>query len=275
MIGTPSRAVAVPVTILLAVVYSIPLLWMVLTAFKTDLQSRSEPNSVFFVPTLETLASILGVGSGAILTSAQIAIVVTVLVLIIAVPAAYAISTRLNARWANISAVVLGVLLVLQMVPQPMAVIPLYGILAEYGLVNSLLGVILADVALLIPFAILLLRPFVLAIPQSLYEASAIDGASRLRTFRSLVLPLMINGIATVAAMVFILAWGEFIYATTLITRQDSLPVSGLLAQQTSLYSVSWNRLMGLALLTSLPLLVVFLIAKRRLVQGLSAGAIK
>jgi multiple sugar transport system permease protein len=275
LIGTPSRAIAVPVTILLALVYSIPLLWMVLTSFKSDLQSRSEPNSIFFVPTLDTLASILGVGSGAILTSLQIAVAVTALVLLIAVPAAYAISTRLNARWANISAVVLGVLLVLQMVPQPMAVIPLYGILAEYRLVNSLSGVILADVALLTPFAILLLRPFVLAIPPSLYEASAIDGASRFRTFRSLVLPLMVNGIATVAAMVFILAWGEFIYATTLITNQGALPVSGLLAQQTSLYSVSWNRMMGLALLTSLPLLVVFLIAKRRLVQGLSAGAIK
>lgn len=156
-----------------------------------------------------------------------------------------------------------------------MAVIPLYGILAEYKLVNSLLGVILADVALLVPFAVLLLRPFVIAIPLSLLEAAALDGASRWKAFRSIILPLMTNGIATVAAIVFILAWGEFIYATTLITNQANLPVSGLLAQQTSLYSVSWNRMMGLALLTSLPLLVVFLVAKRRLVEGLSVGAIK
>ena len=71
----------------------------------------------------------------------------------------------------------------------------------------------------------------------------------------------------------FILTWGEFIYATTFLT--EGLPVSGLLAQQVSLYSVSWNRMMALAVLTSLPLLVVFLIAQKRLVQGLSVGAVK
>lgn len=275
MIGTPRRAIALPITVLLIVIYAVPLLWMVLTAFKSDMQSRSEPNAVFFQPTLDTLASIIGVGWSSILTSVQIATSVTLLVLLIAVPAAYAVSTRVIGVWAAVSAGVLGTLLVLQMVPQPMAVIPLYGILAEYRLVNSIVGVVLADVALLTPFAVLLLRPFALAIPTSLYEASALDGASRFRTFRSVVIPLMGNGIATVAAMVFILAWGEFIYATTLVTNQASLPVSGLLAQQTSLYSVSWNRMMGLALITSLPLLLVFLVAKRRLVEGLSAGAIK
>lgn len=275
MIGAPRRGIAVPITILLIISYVVPLLWMVLTAFKSDMQSRSEPNSVLFVPTLDTLAGIIEVGWGAVLTSAQIATCVTILVLLLAVPAAYAVTTRIAGVWATVSAGVIGVLLVLQMVPQPMAVIPLYGVLAEYGLVNSILGVILADVALLTPFAVLLLRPFAIAIPPSLFEASALDGASRFRTFRSVVLPLMGNGIATVAAMVFILAWGEFIYATTLVTNQASLPVSGLLAQQTSLYSVSWNRMMGLALITSLPLLIVFLVAKRRLVEGLSAGAIK
>lgn len=275
MIGSPRRAIALPLTIGLVLAYLGPLLWMVLTAFKSDMQSRSQPNSVFFVPTLETLGAVIGVGSSAILTSFQIATFVTILVLLLAVPAAYAVSTRVIGTWATVAAAVIGVLLVLQMVPQPMAVIPLYGILAEYGLVNSIVGVIAADVALFTPFAVLLLRPFAIAIPASLYEASALDGASRLRTFRSLTLPLMGNGIATVAAMVFILAWGEFIYATTLITNQAALPVSGLLAQQTSLYSVSWNRLMALALITSLPLLIVFLVAKRRLVEGLSAGAIK
>ena len=73
----------------------------------------------------------------------------------------------------------------------------------------------------------------------------------------------------------FIIAWGEFIFATTLINNQAGLPVSGLLAQQSNLYSVSWNRLMALALLTSVPLVIVFLFAKRRLMEGLSVGAVK
>ncbi len=88
------------------------------------------------------------------------------LVLVVAVPAAYALARRVSSRWATTSAVLLGFFLVLQMVPQPMAVIPLYGILADWRLVGSLTGLVLADVALLVPFGLLLLRPFVLAIPR-------------------------------------------------------------------------------------------------------------
>lgn len=259
----------------LGLAYVLPLLWIVLTALKSDDEVRGAPNSLIFTPSLDTLADVLDLASSSVWTSAKVAVATTVLVLAVAVPAAYALGRKISGRWSRISALLLGLFLVLQMVPQPMAVIPLYGILAGWGLVNSMWGLILADVALLAPFAILLMRPFVLAIPKDVYEAAQIDGASSVRTFRSIVLPLLPNGIATVGAIVFIIAWGEFIYATTLITNPGELPVSGLLAAQTSLYSVSWNRLMALALLTSLPLLLVFLLAKRRLVEGLSVGAVK
>lgn len=255
--------------------YVIPLGWLVLTALKSDQDVLSAPNAIIFQPTLQTFADIFGAASRSILTSVQIAVSVTILVLIIAVPAAYALGRKVSHRWSQITAIVLAAFLILQMVPQPMAVIPLFGILGSWRLVNTLPGLILVDTAMLVPFAVLLLRPFVLAIPIELYDAAEIDGASPARTLRSIVLPLLRNGLATVASIVFIVAWGEFIFATTLITQQSGLPVSGLLAQQTNLYSVSWNRLMGLALLTSLPLVVVFLLAKRRLTEGLSVGAVK
>ena len=262
-------------TIVLGLVYLLPLLWIVLTAFKSDQDVLSEPNAVLFKPTTEAFSSVLDIASSSVVTSFKIAAATTLLVLVVAVPAAYALARKVSARWSAVSAVLLGLFLVLQMVPQPMAVIPLYGILAKWHLVGSMSGLVLADVALLAPFSLLLLRPFVLAIPREVYEAAQIDGASGLRTFFTIVVPLLVNGIATVGSIVFIITWGEFIYATTLMTDPDQLPVSGLLAQQTSLYSVSWNRLMGLALLTSLPLLAVFLVAKRRLVEGLSVGAVK
>lgn len=262
-------------TIGLGLAYLLPLLWIVLTALKSDDEVRGAPNSLVFVPSFDTLADVVDLASSSVWTSAKVAVATTVLVLAVAVPAAYALGRRISGRWTRVSALLLGVFLVLQMVPQPMAVIPLYGILADWGLVNSMWGLVLADVALLAPFAILLMRPFVISIPKEVYEAAEIDGASSVRTFRSIVLPLLPNGIATVGAIVFIIAWGEFIYATTLITNPGELPVSGLLAAQTSLYSVSWNRLMALALMTSLPLLLVFLVAKRRLVEGLSVGAVK
>lgn len=259
----------------LGLLYLLPLAWMVLTSFKSDALVRSSPNELIFTPTLDTFADILGAGSASILTSLQIATATMILVLVIAVPAAYAVGRRISRRWAIVASIILATFLILQMVPQPMAVIPLFGILAGWGLVGTLPGLILVDTAMLVPFAVLLLRPFVLAVPRELYDAAEIDGASGPRVFRSVVVPLLRNGIATVAAIVFIIAWGEFIFATTLINNQAGLPVSGLLAQQSNLYSVSWNRLMALALLTSLPLVVVFLFAKRRLMDGLSVGAVK
>ncbi|MGC0273157.1 carbohydrate ABC transporter permease [Pseudactinotalea sp. Z1739] len=261
-------------TLVLAVIYTVPLLWIVLTTFKSNSQVLRAPNSIIFTPTFDTLETIFSAATDSIGISLAVSSIVTVSVVAIAVPAAYAIARRVSATWVTVGAIALGIFLVLQMVPQPMAVIPIYGILANWGLVNSIAGLVLADTALFLPFAILLLRPFVLAIPTELYEAAQIDGASQRRTFRSIVVPLLPNGIATVASLLFIMTWGEFIYATTLLDP-SSMPVSGLLAQQVSMYGVNWNQMMGLALLTSLPLLLVFLIAKRYLVEGLSVGAVK
>lgn len=263
------------VAVVLGAAYLVPLTWVVLTALKSDEQMRGGANSLVFTPTLEVFAEVLDLGGRATITSGIIATSTTVAVLLIGVPAAYALARVPSPLWGRVVAIVLGALLVLQMVPQSMAVIPLFGILARWGQIGTVTGVVLADVALLVPFAILLLRPFVRSIPPELYEAAELDGASGRQVFGRIVLPLVGNGIATVGAIVFILAWGEFIYATTFLTDPSRLPVSGLLAQQTSLYSVSWNRMMALAVLTSLPLIAVFVAAQRLLVQGLSVGAVK
>lgn len=193
--------------------------------------------------------------------------------LVIAIPGSYAFARHLSTAWARLGALVLGVLLVLQMVPEPMTVIPLYGVLAQWHLLN-LWGLVLCYATFLARFAILLLRPFVLVIPQALYEAAARDGASRWQGFRRIVVPMLGNGMITVGAVVFIAAWGEFIYAINFLASGAALPVSGLLAQQISTYEVNWNQMMALVLLTSLPLVVFFLLVQKRLVRGLSLGAI-
>ncbi|MDR5699739.1 carbohydrate ABC transporter permease [Agromyces aerolatus] len=263
------------VAIALGLVYLVPLLWVVLTSLKTQQQVLKDPNGVIFAPTLDTYADVVGDGIGAILTSLQIAVVVTAVVLLLAVPAAFALARRISRRWSIVIAVVLAALLVLQMVPQPMTVIPLYSVLASWGLLGSLGGLILADIALLLPFAIMLLRPFVLAIPTSVYEAAELDGAGRWQTFRRIAVPMLGNGIVTVLAIVFISVWGEFVYAINFLPQGVVLPVSGLLAQQSSVYSTEWNSLMALAVITSLPLLLVFLISQKRLISGLALGAVK
>jgi len=270
-----TRRLFTGLTVVIGLAYLIPLIWIVLTSLKTNTQVLTDPNALFFQPTLDTYVDVIGDGLGAIITSLQIATLTTLVVLVVGVPAAFALARRISTGWARVIAVVLAILLVLQMVPQPMTVIPLYSVLASWGILGTLPGLILADIALMLPFAIMLLRPFVLAIPPELYEAAQIDGASAFQSFRSITVPMLSNGIVTVLSVVFISTWGEFVYAINFLPEGTVLPVSGLLAQQNSIYSSSWNTLMALAVLTSLPLLVVFAFTQRRLINGLSLGAVK
>lgn len=275
MIGPSTRRLFAVLKVVIGLVYLLPLLWIVLTSLKNGTQVLQAPNALRFTPTLATYRNVIGQGVGAILTSLQIAVFVTAVVLVIAVPAAFALARRIIPLWNRIIAVVLAALLVLQMVPQPMTVIPLYSVLASWKLLGTLPGLILADIALLLPFAVMLLRPFVLSIPTALYEAAEIDGASTFQSFRSITVPMLSNGIVTVMSVIFISSWGEFVYAINFLPEGTVLPVSGLLAQQNSTYAANWNSLMALAVLTSLPLLIVFIFSQKRLINGLSLGAVK
>lgn len=275
MIGTRTRAFFMVLKVVLGLVYLLPLIWIVLTSLKSNAQILQNPNALTFTPTLDTYKDVIGSGLGAIVTSLQIGVIVTAVVLLIAVPAAFAIGRRITTFWARVIAVSLAALLVLQMVPQPMTVIPLYSVLGSWHLLGTLPGLILADIALLLPFAIMLLRPFVLSIPPTLYEAAEVDGATRFQSFRSITVPMLSNGIFTVMSVIFISAWGEFVYAINFLPEGTVLPVSGLLASQNTTYAANWNSLMALAVLTSLPLLIVFLFTQKRLINGLSLGAVK
>jgi multiple sugar transport system permease protein len=275
MISIGTRRLFLVLKVVLGLAYLLPLVWIVLTSLKTNAQVLTDPNALFFAPTIATYQAVIGSGLGAIFTSLQIGVVVTIVVLVIGVPAAFALARRISTFWSRVIAVILAALLVLQMVPQPMTVIPLYSVLASWHLLGTLPGLMLADIALLLPFSIMLLRPFVLSIPSALYEAAEIDGASTFQSFRSITVPMLSNGIFTVMSVIFISAWGEFVYAINFLPEGTVLPVSGLLASQNSTYAANWNTLMALAVLTSLPLLIVFLFTQKRLINGLSLGAVK
>ena len=275
MIAAPTRVLFAVVKVVLGLVYLIPLAWIVVTSFKSTTQVLQDPNGIVFSPTLDTYREVIGEGAAAIVTSLQISVVVTVVVAVLAVPAAFAAAARLTTGAARVIAVALAGLLVLQMIPQPMTVIPLFSVLAQWGILNTLPGLILADVAVMLPFAIMLLRPHAQDVPRALYEAATIDGAGPWRSFRSITVPMMRNGVFTVASVIFINAWGEFVYAINLLPPGVVPPVSGLLASQNTTYAANWNGLMALAVLTSLPLVVVFAISQKRLISGLSLGAVK
>lgn len=259
--------------IALFALYGIPLLWLVITSFKSNVAIFANPAGVIFSPTLHAYAGILqrGLLGQAALNSAIIAAGTMLLTVAIGVPAAYGLD-RTKGRTLSLG---LGILVLLQMVPQTASVIPLYKVLGAWELLGTLPAVILADTALLLPFTILVLRPFFSSVPREIEEAASIDGASSWRTFLQVVVPIVSNGIATAASLIFILSWGEFLYAISFLTNPDTYPISARISQQVSAYGASWSGLMALAVVGSLPILLVFIVAQRQLASGLSLGAVK
>ncbi|MFW7415134.1 carbohydrate ABC transporter permease [Demequina sp. SO4-18] len=265
--------VASPLRVVLFLMYGIPLFWILLTSLKSPSQVISSQSSLLFSPTLDAYTKALG-DSGlytALQQSFVIAAGTTVLSLAIAIPAGYGLA-RVDSRVTTIG---LGTLIVLQMLPQTSNVIPLYQIFASWGLLDRNIGVIIADTALLVPFAVLLMRPFFRAVPPALEEAASLDGANTFRTFWSVMLPISRNGIATTGTLVFLLAWGEFLYAINFFQTPGNYPLSALLAQQVSAFGIDWPGLMALAVITSIPIMLLFVFTYRLLREGLTLGAVK
>lgn len=264
--------VAVAAKILLTLMYGVPILWILLTSVKSSDDVFDPSRTFLFRPvTTAYVEALSGDLARALLQSVTIATCTTALVLLIAIPAAYGLArTR-----GMLPTLALGLLIVLQMMPQTATVIPLFQAFSGWRLLDTTAAVVLADTALLTPFATLLLRPFFRAVPPQIEEASSIDGAGMLRTFWSVVLPVARNGVATVGTLTFLLAWGEFLYAVNFYLTPGQYPLSALLAQQVSAFGINWPGLMALAVLTSIPILVVFSSTYRLLRDGLTVGAVK
>lgn len=264
--------VNVLVKLLLTALYGVPMLWIVLTSLKSSAEVFSAESIFFFTPQLSAYREALGPQlTGALGQSAMIAVGTTALTLGIAVPAGYGLArTR-----GYLVPMMLGLLIVLQMLPQTATVLPLFQVFGAWGLLDSTGGVVLADTALLTPFAVILLRPFFRGVPIQLEEAAAIDGATTWRTFWAVVLPVARNGVATTGTLVFLLAWGEFLYAVNFFLSPGGYPLSALLAEQVSAFGIDWPGLMALAVLTSIPVLLVYVVSYRLLRDGLTVGAVK
>lgn len=265
-------AVAIVAKTLLTLMYGVPILWILLTSVKSSDDVFDPSRTLLFRPvTTAYVEAFSGDLARALLQSVTIATCATALVLVIAIPAAYGLArTR-----GPLPTIALGLLIVLQMMPQTATVIPLFQAFSGWRLLDTTAAVVLADAALLAPFATLLLRPFFRAVPPQIEEASSIDGAGMIRTFWSVVLPVARNGVATVGTLTFLLAWGEFLYAVNFYLTPGQYPLSALLAQQVSAFGINWPGLMALAVLTSIPILIVFSATYRLLRDGLTVGAVK
>jgi N,N'-diacetylchitobiose transport system permease protein len=169
----------------------------------------------------------------------------------------------------------LVMLLVVQMVPLEALVIPLFLDLKQLELYNSLFGLALVYIGFAVPFAIWMLRGFVAAVPRELEEAAAIDGASPVRTFFTVMLPLVAPGLVATSIFSFITAWNEFIFAYTFLEDQDKYTLPIMLQFFFGRSGNAWGPIMAASTLLTIPVIAFFLLVQRRMVSGLTAGAVK
>ena len=165
--------------------------------------------------------------------------------------------------------------LMLQVFPDALLATPMFIIFKSLGLLNTFAAVILATTSKTLAFALVILRPMFRQVPIELEEASLVDGCNRFQTFRRIVLPIMHIPLIVVGALSFVQAYGQFVYALTLLSRQDLQPATVGIYSFVGAEYADWNRVMAFSSVFVLPILLLFLVLQRRIVAGLTAGALK
>jgi multiple sugar transport system permease protein len=258
--------------ILLTALYVLPVLWWTLSAFAPAdaLLDLNRMLTLDFTPTLNNFAvTILG-EQGTIYDSRQslidsviVALISTLIVLVSALPMAYALSV-FRFRFAS---QFLRVILLQRFIPPITIVIPLVGLYHVAGLLDTRLGIALAHAALNLPFAVLLLKSFLDDVPPEVSEAAKLDGATRWQVFARIVLPLIRGGVAAAAILTFIFSWTEFLLSLFLTQNLRLVPVqAGILVMN------MWGLISSLTVTALVPAFVFVLLVQRHLVRGLTMG---
>jgi multiple sugar transport system permease protein len=218
-----------------------------------------------------TQETVSGSQAGNVLTSLLVGLGTALLALVVAVPAAYALSKyRLR-----VTVVVVSSLLVAQIVPSIVLATSLFIVFHWIHLVNSYPGLILADGTYAIPFAILVLRAFFFSLPNELIDAARVDGASEWGTFRLIVVPLSRSAVITVAVFAFLAGWGDFIFALTMLNGAGIQPVTLGIYNYLGNYSTDWGAVMASAVIALVPAGILLIVAQRYIASGLTAGSVK
>ncbi|KAF0971406.1 MULTISPECIES: carbohydrate ABC transporter permease [Gordonia] len=269
--GNPRQGLLTAVTWIIAIGFFFPVLWMVMTAFKQESDAATNPPTFFFEPTLQQFRDVFDAGIATpLLNSLFATIVSTILVLLLGVPAAFALSLRPVRKTKD----ALFFFISTKMLPIVAAIIPLYVIVGEIGMLDNIWTLVILYTAMNLPIAVWMMRSFFLEVPGELLEAASIDGASLWTSVREVILPLISPGIAATALICVIFSWNEFFFAVNMTAvNAQTMPVflTGFMSGQ-GLY---WAQLSAASVLAALPVVICGWIAQNKLVRGLSFGAIK
>ncbi len=271
----PARAGQYLALLCYLVFLAFPFLWLVSTAFKPPRELGSlHPTWIPQNPTLDNFrqASDEQPLLEAALNSLLAALSAALIAVVIATPMAYVMARHRN----KLSAAATGWVVISQAFPFVLVIIPLFLILKNFHLINSLVGLIMVYVVWSLPFALWMLVGYVRAVPPELEEAAAVDGASRLRTLVSVTAPLLAPGIVATALFAFITAWNEFFFALVLLKTPSLQTLPVVLTHFLGAEGVAdLGPLAAAAFLATLPSLVVFAVIQKRITGGMMAGAVK
>ncbi len=252
-----------------------PVLWMVLTSLHSETDAATNPPSLFAPLTLDGYRTFLGAESGAspwppLINSLTASVVSTLLVLLLAFPAAYALSIRPVEKWRDVMFFFLST----KFLPIVAGLLPLYLFAVETGTLDNINLLVLLYTAMNLPIAVWMLRSFLAEVPVEMLEAAALDGAGLIMTLRKVIAPVALPGLAATALIAFIFSWNELLLARTLTaTVAGTAPVflTGFVTSQ----GLFLAQVSAAAVAVSIPVLAAGFAAQDKLVQGLSLGAVK
>jgi sorbitol/mannitol transport system permease protein len=256
---------------LVGILFILPVAWMVLTSFHSEAAAATNPPSIAAPLTLEGYRSFFSTGPWpSLLNSVTASVISTILVLLLAFPAAYALSIRPVKKWTD----VLFFFLSTRMLPVVAGILPIYLFAQQFHLLDNIWLLIILYTSMNLPIAVWMLRSFLAEVPVEMLEAAQVDGANLPRTLRSVIAPVVMPGIASAALICFIFSWNELLFARVLTgTVAQTAPVflTGFVTSQ----GLFLAKVCAASLIVSLPVLIAGFAAQDKLVQGLSLGAVK
>lgn len=261
------------ITAIFVVAWAFPIFWSVLNSFKSEKDVLAYPPKLFFEPSWAAYREVL-FGAQSILpnlwSSTVISVGTTVLTMVLAIPAAYALA-RLKLPGRRMAGFYI---LLTQMLPPVGIIIPYFLLLRNIGWMDTYHGIIIIYLSFSLPFAIWLMVSYFEDIPFEMEEAAAVDGASRLTTLRRIILPQAKGGIAVTVVFVFLNAWNEFLFAVVL-SGNTVRPVTIAMFNFVSVEQTLWAQLAAVSVIAMLPVVLLGIVAQSHIVKGLTVGAVK
>ncbi|MFJ7996239.1 carbohydrate ABC transporter permease [Streptomyces sp. NPDC096310] len=268
--GRPRGAASTVLALVVLAVLLFPLYWMVNIALQPG-ESLAETHWLPTSPGWDNFQRALSGQGGSLVTSLVVALGAVVVCLALAAPAAYGLA-QLGVRGSR---TIVFATLITQMVPGIVIANALYSAYVELRLVNSPLGLILADASLGLPFSIVLLRAFMVSIPREVVEAALVDGAGRFTAFVRIVLPMSRNALITAGLFTFLFAWSDFMFALTLNTTDDVKPITLAMYEYIGAHVSDWGAVMATAVVSAVPAAILLVVAQKYVAAGITGGSVK